>query len=261
MSTWSTSTTPSGSRRIRAALPFLRIHPDRTNPPRLAQWSYHDDADSPTTQPRALSSFKPCFPFSENPRVTTTTSAAYLARSGQPKTRDAVRLPRIHGFARSVQQQVRAGEITDLEGASLIVDFTAGFHANTETRSGMIGGNSVVVDDIDGFVGDLNAVFTGRAHDGRFSVAFGSSGFASNLQDGSNQVRHFTGALVAGYEYGFFGANAAAFAREMMVIGRPAFSMADLRLNALGVAAGDRLTSGNMRASELGGWMRNNPGP
>ena len=86
MSTWSTSTTPSGSRRIRPALPFLGIHPDRTNPPRLAQWSYHDDADSPTTQPRALSSFKHCFPFSENPRVTTTTSAAYLARSKEGLT-------------------------------------------------------------------------------------------------------------------------------------------------------------------------------
>lgn len=88
MSTWSTSTTPSGSRRIRPALPLVGSHADRTNPPRLAQWSYHDDAASPRTQPRALSRFKPCLPFSENPRVTTTTSAAYLDQKDNDRWSD-----------------------------------------------------------------------------------------------------------------------------------------------------------------------------
>ena len=173
-------------------------------------------------------------------------------KTQKTKTQEADRLRLASEYGRELIERVRSGEISDLEAAALLVDFVSQFHTDMESRSGLFGINRRVVDDVDGYMSDLNALLTGRTHGGEYYIPFGDSGFSPSLIDGSPQVRHFGGALQAGYDYGFIAGNVLAFGREISALGSPAFSTADLRLNALGVSAGDSISG---LVGNLGDWM------
>lgn len=140
------------------------------------------------------------------------------------------------------------GDITSLEALAQIGERAASF--GTEG---------------DDFVNDLGATLSGTTTanvgdpTGR-SPRFSDSGFGPQFQDGSNQVRHFTGALVAGARFGSLGGQILNTGREALSPAG-ARSMADVRLGNAAARLGAGLSSGRISPSQFGGIIRGRFGP
>ncbi len=110
------------------------------------------------------------------------------------------------------------------------------------------------------FVNDLGATLsgttTGNVGDPTGGVpTFDASGFRPEFQDASNQVRHFTGALVAGGRFGSLGGQALNTGREILSPAG-ARSMADVRLGNAAARLGAGLASGRILPSRFGAIVR-----
>jgi hypothetical protein len=95
---------------------------------------------------------------------------------------------------------------------------------------------------------------------------FGQTGFREEFQEPqfarSNQVRHFIGGVVAGYELGKYpgglgalGASVANAMRELMDAGSGAGTMPDVRLGQAGIVLGYSLRLGVVSPRDSGSWI------
>jgi len=75
---------------------------------------------------------------------------------------------------------------------------------------------------------------------------FKDSGFQPQFKDGSNQVRHFTRGLVAGYDLGYLPALMFMNSREVPGVGDP-----DIALNGESTYAGSQLTDNNANPASM----------
>jgi RHS repeat-associated protein len=75
---------------------------------------------------------------------------------------------------------------------------------------------------------------------------FRDSGFQAQFKDGSNQVRHFTGGLVAGYDLGYLAALMFMNSREVPGVDDP-----DIALNGQSTYAGSQLTDNNANPASM----------
>lgn len=155
-----------------------------------------------------------------------------------------------------LRARVEAGELTHREAAAQLADATAAFHVDSKP----ILFGLARKDDVQGFLTDLAAVGAGinlQLERVPLYVRMGSGGgFPSYLQDGSDQFRHFLGATVTGYRYGRSMGNLLAFGRELGS-SPAARTLADFQMNAIGVEAGVRLRSGELKIGDFGEFIRN----
>ncbi len=88
---------------------------------------------------------------------------------------------------------------------------------------------------------------------------FHDSGFRSAFQDGGNQVRHFSGAFVAGGAFGSGLGQILNTGREAVSLGRG--SVADIRLGNRAAHLGHLFATGQLPPSEFGRIIRKRIGP
>jgi hypothetical protein len=81
---------------------------------------------------------------------------------------------------------------------------------------------------------------------------FGDTGFAPAYRDASNQVRHFTGALVAGARYGSLAGQALNTGRELLT----ERNLADVYLGNAAAALGADIMAGGIALPAVGPFIR-----
>lgn len=156
---------------------------------------------------------------------------------------EAERRVKLAELAAALSGSVARGEMTSLDALVRIGERASSFGADGEK-----------------FVNDLGATLsaTTTANVGvpaGIVPDFDASGFRSEFQDPSNQVRHFAGALVAGAEYGEFGGQVLNTGREILSPDG-ARSMADIRLGNAAAQLGAGFAAGNVSSRDFGGIIR-----
>lgn len=143
-----------------------------------------------------------------------------------------------------MSEEVAQGTRTSLDALAHMGNVAASFGTDGET-----------------FVNDLGSVLS-RTEVGNLlpnlgdaAPVFDGSGFRGSFNDGSNQVRHFSAALVVGAAHGSFGG-------ALLNTGREAFSrgfsgsMADVRMGNAAASLGAGLASGRVAPSQFSGIVR-----
>lgn len=97
------------------------------------------------------------------------------------------------------------------------------------------------------------------------SPDFGQTGFRPEFQEPqfgprNNQVRHFIGFVVAGYEWGAPGASVVNAGRELWdtMRGYSSGTWPDVRLGNAGADLGWRIRLGEIAPKEVGDWIQRN---
>ncbi len=161
---------------------------------------------------------------------------------------DPLRQQAIRSYADSLAVEAQSGRITDLEALARVSDFAASFGTDAGT----------FVDDIGSTLARTSRANPATPLDNNIPP-FGDRGFYSLFRDGGNQVRHFTGAFVAGGAFGSIGGPLANTSRE--IFGGGGFSTADILLGNSAALLGASVTSGGMPPSMVGPMIREVFGP
>ncbi len=177
--------------------------------------------------------------FSDSSNVSRTGSQSNASTVPESQRRQILR-----SFANTMSKEVAAGNKTSLEALGHIGDLAASFGTDGET-----------------FVNDLGATLSGTSTSNLRSPTggvplFDASGFRADFQDRSNQVRHFTGALVAGASLGSIGGQLANTGRELTAFGTGAFSRADISMGNAAARLGAGLASGRVSPSQFSAIVR-----
>ena len=147
---------------------------------------------------------------------------------------EAQRREILSNFANIMSQEVAAGIKNSRQALEHIGAVAASFGTDGET-----------------FVNDMGATLSGTttsspANPSGRIPAFDASGFRAEFQDNSKQVRHFTGALVAGAAFGSLGGQLANTGRELTAFGTGAFSNADISMGNAAARLGAGLAGGRI---------------
>jgi hypothetical protein len=100
---------------------------------------------------------------------------------------------KLRKYAEARVKQVQAGNTTDCEAMKDIYDKATGLYPSATFNHPYVRGVTYTL-------AGVNEWATGT--DGTQVSGFGDSGFKNKFQDGSNQVQHFSGGVMAGWQYG-----------------------------------------------------------
>lgn len=159
---------------------------------------------------------------------------------------DATRRKQIKDRALELKLQVTGGSICDCEAMALLSEYIASLLTNESNKKQK-------------FIEDFALVCGGRtgksgSRDRTYFVAFGESCFKDQYQDGSNQVRHFAGFVLAAFYGGITLSNFALIFNELTGV----YSWADMLLGWMAIRLGngvDRAWFG-IDIDDVGDWIR-----
>ena len=158
----------------------------------------------------------------------------------------------IQKYASGLQTSVHAGDLTSKEAFALVADYAATLYTDLEeVHVVYLGSFTTLYDDMAGFVDSLFDVLAD--YESPYYVPFTASGFAPELVDTSNQVRHAMTGIRSGYQFG------AATGKSIMDFYERRFSdnqPKDYILNVRATRIGELLTAPGARPADLSSWIR-----
>jgi RHS repeat-associated protein len=161
----------------------------------------------------------------------------FVTMPGTPNRRAA-----LAGIVSSLEVEVINGTRTSLS-AFIFVAQSASIYATDGTT---------YVNDLASVLSGTSTTNVGTPQPGFRTPAFGDSGFRREYQDGSNQVRHFVGAMVAGAAFGSALGQILNTGREIQSAG----NVADIRMGNLAAHLGAQLAAGRITPSEFAERLR-----